>query len=280
MSFWSGERLNVELCKGLIEPFDPSRIDCASYPLCVGDQAFVTSDRFTSSDPSAPIVSVLSDAPKHTICIPPGQFAFLLTEEDVAVPNTAIALISIKSKYKFQGLINVSGFHVDPGFRGKLLFSLYNAGPSEIILERGQRMFMIVYADLDQETTKSYAGSAQKRTGIDPSLVQGMTSQVFSPLMLQRKIDALSNRVDAVSLSAGIMKAITYAIGTVLGLVIACAAILPPATLGVILARTIEGAGYDLSPKSVLPGQAATPTPAEAVAKEPPPKVSPPPASK
>ena len=59
----------------------------------------------------------------------PGQFAFLLTDEIVEVPDSAMALISIKAKIKWRGLINVSGFHVDPGFKGRLIFSVYNAGP-------------------------------------------------------------------------------------------------------------------------------------------------------
>ena len=49
--------------------------------------------------------------------IPPGQFAFLLTEEVVSVPPDALAFISIRAKTKFRGLVNVSGFHVDPGYQ-------------------------------------------------------------------------------------------------------------------------------------------------------------------
>jgi dCTP deaminase len=49
-----------------------------------------------------------------------------------------------------MGLINVSGFHVDPGFYGKLIYAVYNAGPSEIHLSRGTEMFLIWFADLDK----------------------------------------------------------------------------------------------------------------------------------
>lgn len=277
MPFWSGERLAVELPKGLVVPFDPRRIDCASYPLCLGDQAFVTSDRFVDSHPGDPIVTVLSAPPRHTIRIPPGQFAFLLTEEVVAVPSTAIALISIKTKYKFQGLINVSGFHVDPGFHGKLLFSLYNAGPSEVVLEKGQTMFMIVYADLDQATTHLYDRAANGRSGIDPSLVQAMTSQVFSPLMLQRRIEALSNKVDAVDRTAETWKMVTVTVTSVAGVLLAIAALLAtlaPSMLGVVLARTIESAGYEFTAKSGPPGIAGSLTRAseEVKATDAPPK--------
>ncbi len=47
-----------------------------------------------------------------------------------------------------MGLINVSGFHVDPGFKGKLLFSVYNAGTGPISMEKGEPYFLIWFAEL------------------------------------------------------------------------------------------------------------------------------------
>jgi dCTP deaminase len=264
LSFWSGERLAIELAKGLVVPFDPSRIDCASYPLAVGGEAFVTSDRFGSTGANDPVVTVLEAPPKHTLRIPPGQFAFLLTDENVSVPKNAIALISIKAKYKFQGLINVSGFHVDPGWQGKLLFSVYNAGPAEVLITQRQAMFMIVYADLDQTTGYYYKGAANHRSGIDMNLIQGMNSQVFSPLMLQRQMEELKRTVDDVERTAALWKAVTFAVTTVATVLLAVAALFAtfaPATLGVVLARVIETGGYEMKPKtsdtSSTGGQAA-----------------------
>lgn len=297
MAFWSGERLAVELARGLIEPFDAARIDCASYPLRVGGQAFVTSDRFIDSAPGDALVTMLAAPPQHTLRIPPGQFAFLLTHEVIKVPTNALALISIKAKYKFQGLINVSGFHVDPGWNGKLLFSVYNAGPTEVIIENEQTMFMIVYADLDQPSSVDYTydGSAQGRNRIDPSLIQGMTSQVFSPLMLQRQMKALSSEVEAVSKDLGSemaavskdlsseMAAMRVAVQSVragsvtaitaAGLLLSAAALFAafaPVTLGVILARVIDGAGYEMNLKSPEAARTANNQPAtNAVAPSP-----------
>jgi dCTP deaminase len=48
----------------------------------------------------------------------------------------------MKFKIKQRGLVNVSGFHVDPGYSGKLLFSVYNAGPRSIVLTRGEPVFV------------------------------------------------------------------------------------------------------------------------------------------
>lgn len=92
--------------------------------------------------------------PGDSFAVPPGQFAFLLTEEVVRVPLDAIAFISIRATIKFCGLVNVSGFHVDPGYDGRLVFSVFNAGPAPVHLERGEACFLIWFASLDGETRR------------------------------------------------------------------------------------------------------------------------------
>lgn len=251
MAFWSGEKLASNL-PTLISGFNPNNLDCASYRLCVGDQVFATSDKFSTSAPTAPLVSVLGNAPNHTLRIKPGQFAFLLTGETVEVPANAIALISMRAGYKFKGLINVSGFHVDPGWKGKLLFSVYNAGPAEVIVERGQAMFLIVYSDLDCTSTKIYNGNSQGQNSINTSLLQNMTEQVFSPLMLQRRMEDLATKVGNVETTATLWKVVTFVVTSVVTLIFAAAALFAtfaPATLGIILAKVIEAGGYEIKLK-------------------------------
>jgi dCTP deaminase len=140
--FWSGETLNERLAP-LIEPFAPERVDCAAYTLSVGPEVYVSPNGQTA-DPTMVTVRKLAQGDAFTI--PPGQFAFLLTEEIVAVPADRLAFISIRAKIKFRGLVNVSGFHVDPGYRGQLTFAFFNAGPVPIHLKRGQPIFLIWYA--------------------------------------------------------------------------------------------------------------------------------------
>jgi len=195
MSFWSGDRLLRELPNLILNP-DTRLVDCASIRLRLGDQAFVTQDQFVDPSSNSGLIQDLTgNSSSSTIVIPPGQFAFLLTEETITVPANAIALISMRARFKFQGLINVSGFHVDPGFKGKLIFGVYNAGPSPIILQKMQELFLIVYADLENTSSQQYQydGSANNRAGILPELIQGMTGQVFSPMLLRRKIDELES---------------------------------------------------------------------------------------
>lgn len=256
MAFWSGEKLALCL-PGLIGGFNVKNLDCASYRLSVGDQAFATSDKFASSAPSAALVSVLKSPPDNLLRIRPGQFAFLMTLESVRVPEDALALISIRAGYKFKGLINVSGFHVDPGWDGKLLFSVYNAGPADVIVERGEPMFLIVYADLDRVSAKTYNGASQGQVDIKASLLANMTEQVFSPLMLQRHLADLEKRTNDFGTKLdGTMSTLKAAIGaliTVATLIIAVLALLAtvaPGWFGVTLAKTLEAAGYEIRQKA------------------------------
>ena len=144
----------------------------------------------TDSEPR--VVKELKPAEK--IKIKPGHFALLLTEETVKIPETKIAFISIKAKIKFKGLVNVSGFHVDPGFEGKLLFSVYNAGPSTIILKRGEKYFPIWFAELANSESQKYDGEHKNQNSIPDEPVESLSQgELTSPHELSRRIDALGH---------------------------------------------------------------------------------------
>ncbi len=194
--FWSGETLKVRL-DGLIDPFVPERVDCAAYTLSIGPEVYVSPNDQTA-DPTTVTVRRLNEGDGFTI--PPGQFAFLITEEIVSVPPDALAFISIRAKTKFRGLVNVSGFHVDPGFRGQLTFAVFNAGPVPIHLKRGQAIFLIWYASLDCETALKKDGTIHK--GLDPELITAVAGELQSFAGLSKKIKdvdkALADRVHAI----------------------------------------------------------------------------------
>lgn len=163
----------------IITPFDPARVKNGSYELSLGSQVFQTGAKPRS-------VKTLSKGEK--IYIEPGQFALLLTEERINVPKNKIAFISIKAGIKFNGLINVSGFHVDPGFDGKLLFSVYNAGPSTIVLSQGTPYFPIWFSELNE--SQEYIGTHNGQTQIPDDPIRSLSQGVLaSPNELSRRID-------------------------------------------------------------------------------------------
>lgn len=186
--FWGDARLKAKL-PGLISDFKEERIDYASYRLRVGSEVYV-SPTGEPSDPRNKPKTQLNQG--QAFSIPAGQFGFILTEESVTVPKDAIAFISIRAGYKFRGLVNVSGFHVDPNYEGKLIFAVFNAGPSTVHLHRGEPCFLIWYADVDQPL------AAPKKEGYNsiPSHLTGQLSaglQSFAGLL--SKIDENDQKV-------------------------------------------------------------------------------------
>ena len=185
--FWSGETL-IEHSTALVDPFDPERVDCAAYTLSVGPEAYI-SPNDEATDPTTVTVRQLAQGEAFTI--PPGQFAFLITEEIVAVPGGALAFISIRAKTKFRGLVNVSGFHVDPGYKGQLIFAVFNAGPVPVHLKRGKPIFLIWYASLDRESALKKNNPVKR--GIDTELITGIAGELQSFAGLSKKIENVKN---------------------------------------------------------------------------------------
>ncbi|WP_420636615.1 dCTP deaminase domain-containing protein [Candidatus Palauibacter sp.] len=152
----------------------------------VGPEAFVTSD-----------TGETTELPKgNKVVIPPGQFGLLVTQETVRIPANVVAFISIRAGIKFRGLINVSGFHVDPGYHGQLRFAVYNAGSKNIVLDQGQRIFMIWFADLDETDIDPYPEQEGNGSAITADHVAAIQGDVASPAELKAQLDELRSDLD------------------------------------------------------------------------------------
>lgn len=139
----SGGHLLEEIYKRddmLITNIDWTNYGGWQFDLNLGNEAFVT-----GSD--EPIMLGEND---H-LTIKSGSFALLMTNEEIKMPSYLMGFIAVKFSYKKLGLINISGFHVDPGYNGKLIFSVYNAGPNDILMRRGQPVFSIFFQRLTQD---------------------------------------------------------------------------------------------------------------------------------
>lgn len=194
MAFLGSEKLkDLILKKKVIIPGD-GKVECGAYELSLGEEVFCTD----SKDKKKEFLS----KPKEQVKINPGQFALLLTHETVDIPIDKIAFISIKAKIKLKGLVNVSGFHVDPGFKGKLLFSVYNAGTSPISLLKEEPCFLIWFADLEltKEEHTSYATgnhTHKNQTTILPEYIDHLSSgELASPVVLSKRIDEFRTELD------------------------------------------------------------------------------------
>lgn len=188
MSFWSSQTLESKLAELLDDPASAS-VDCNALQLRIGREIYVTPNLAEANNHTK---KLLGD--HEPFVIPPGQFAFLLTEEIVAVPADAMALISMKATFKMKGLVNVSGFHVDPGWRGRLIFAVFNAGPQPIHLNQGLKLFLIWYASLDAVSDKRKAGT--EALSIPSATINNLTGGSDSFFELSEKLASEVDRLE------------------------------------------------------------------------------------
>jgi dCTP deaminase len=184
--FWSDETWSSFAAKNnVVAPYDPSFQREASYQLAIGDEVYISS-------PEKAKKQILSDK-EPSFFIEPGQFAFLLTAEIVTTPFDAIGFISIRAKYKFNGLVNISGFHVDPGYSGKLVFAVFNAGPTRIHLQKGQRIFLLWMASLDGPIRRTKVRPGYN--DIPSELITQISGDFTTAYQVKKKMDSIAEDV-------------------------------------------------------------------------------------
>jgi dCTP deaminase len=185
MAFWGSNTIKKrQVTDYIVLPFDDNNIKHGRYHLSVGPESYITVDDVKKEIDLNGQISIES-----------GQFAIILTEETVNIPKNAIGFISIRAGIKFKGLVNVSGFHVDPGYSGRLKFAVYNAGPRNIILSRGQSAFLIWFCDMDDDTDP-YDGEHKDQRHITADDVFNLQGQIASPNALKKEIDALKQTME------------------------------------------------------------------------------------
>ncbi len=195
--FWSKEKIQEKLHELFFdEKGSPignlQNFDCTAYTLTVGPEVYVTPTQPARNAKDGGIVKLDKG---EDFKIPAGQFVFLITEEFLKIPKNAIGFVSLKTgSLKFKGLINVSGFHVDPGYEGRFMFSAYNAGPTEIPVQRGEPLANIWFASLDQETSGHY--NKPGLTNIPSKTIAGITGEIFSPMAIKERLENLETKVE------------------------------------------------------------------------------------
>jgi len=130
----------------LIDDVNPEYLKWANYDLRLGEDVYVTTEK---------IPRKLNTMGKDgVVSIEPGEFGILMTHEYIFVPPDLMGFISIRLTHKQKGLVNISGFHVDPGFYGRLMFAVFNVGPNDIPLRYKEPVFMIMFNELTGDGPK------------------------------------------------------------------------------------------------------------------------------
>jgi dCTP deaminase len=164
----------------LIDDFDPAGLRPANYDLRLGKEVYVTADKLPRN---------LSET-EDTVAIQPGEFGILTTLEYIHVPISYLGLISLRFSYKKQGLVNISGFHVDPGFTGRIVFSVFNTGPRSVVLRYKEPVFMIMFEGLSTplKLKSGYSGGFSGQKHIPVDIITSLGGQSVSVIGLDKRL--------------------------------------------------------------------------------------------
>ena len=102
-----------------------------------------------------------------------------------------MGFISVRLTYKQKGLVNVSGFHVDPGFHGRLMFTVYNAGPNDVVLRYKKPVFMIMFNELTDPVPEVPGSKWHDMKDIPIEALSGLRGTSVSVRNLDERVNRL-----------------------------------------------------------------------------------------
>lgn len=213
--YWSPKTWVRRSDENVVTPFDMNSLSKGGgYELRMGCEAFTTALGHR----------VELSGSRTDIEILPGHFGLLLTKERVRIPEDSIGFISVKFSLKAKGLINVSGFHVDPGYDGWLTFSVFNAGPRPITISRDSTCFLLWLAHWDEPLERAFlypsdkVGARGATERLLDSMVDDLKGDFCSPMSLKQEFDAYRERQVRLRWIAGaIGTVVVFVVGTVVG---------------------------------------------------------------
>ncbi len=97
--------------------------------------------------------------------IPPGEHRLVATLERVELGDDVAGTLHIRSSLARAGII-ASLALVDPGFRGQLTISLFNAGAEPFSMNKNDRFVQLVLHELGSKARRPYSGKYQDSQGI------------------------------------------------------------------------------------------------------------------
>ncbi|MCL2689690.1 MAG: hypothetical protein FWE57_07580 [Chitinispirillia bacterium] len=102
------------------------------------------------------VLTVESGHPRdidHAV-IKPGEIAFVMTEETLNLPDDVYCQLSAKRKLSLDGIVLLGGLIIDPNYKGKLIFGLYNLSSRNYPLIPGKKMVAGVFYKVDKKSDK------------------------------------------------------------------------------------------------------------------------------
>lgn len=128
-----------------ISDFEPSNLEACSYDLRIGtifqDGQIINKDHQRQSE---------------QFVIKPGEVIYLLTLEEIKLPDNICATVFPRNFDSSEGLLVLNPGHIDAGYQGAITVTAINLRKTPLTIQRGRKILTIVFEEMLCNTSKSY----------------------------------------------------------------------------------------------------------------------------
>jgi len=157
-----------------ISPFNRDALEPATYDLCVGDTALLT----TLSSP-------VDLRKRPSLTIEPFSAALLQTDEVLTLSSRMVGRLGPRSNILSRGIFVSTGPQIDPGFNGRLFVTLINMTDHPFSIGYREKFLSVEFHGLSQEPSRVYKGPHQNKTELsseDMNAVLGRGGPAFKEI--------------------------------------------------------------------------------------------------
>lgn len=94
--------------------------------------------------------------PKTEHILRPGRTAVVLTQEEFRLPGHIAGIGFPPSHVSFQGILMTNPGHVDPGYAGRMRFTVINMGSQDYILRQGDEVVTMLLIELSSSAQRHW----------------------------------------------------------------------------------------------------------------------------
>lgn len=128
-------------------------VEPASYDLRAGTIIWKETNRSTgeSSPQSKSYDPDLEASKQERVTLQPGQVMFVITHEEVKMPNYLCGTVYAKNKFSRDGILTLTTGHVDPGVQCPIVIRLINLRSIAFTFVLGEPIYTIVFHQVETE---------------------------------------------------------------------------------------------------------------------------------
>ena len=139
--------------KLVIKPVNPEQIQPASVDLRISHEILLLKGDEIEFGKEPEYENIREEE----IQIPPKTHVLVRTIERVELPNDVGGIVKLRSSLSRIGVMLNNAGWVDPGFKGTLTLSMFNANDVPVKIRAGTRFFQLLLLKLDRES-EGYSG--------------------------------------------------------------------------------------------------------------------------